>query len=257
MTKNYLRPPTAHQFVRCFRAPAGFAFGMFAAASVIAQCATAVGSARLRRSGMSTRGSVVKSSSRSGIAVVLLVIVGAVGLVAMLVVRWQRPEDHSGTAGSAVTTIPAPVPQQLEAWRRPTTSDPRAFAIAYARTIWTYDTTRHSYVDWQNAVSVYADPTSAAPEVAKSLLPQWAEWDQLQLHKAHATAAGITAKVTPELEAMVNRSQAPDGWHAYVIQGKQAVVLDTGTRILDRQAAVAVVCTPTCKFWSATSQVSP
>lgn len=257
MTKNYLRPPAPQQFVRSFRAPAGFAFGVFAAASFIAHCCTAVGSAQQRRTEMSKRGRTVKSSSRSRIAIALLVVAGVVGLVAMLVVRWQSPDDQPGTATSVVTTIPAPTPQQLEAWRRPTTTDPHAFAIAYARTIWTYDTTRHSYVDWQNAVSVYADPTSAAPEVAKSLLPQWAEWDQLHLHKAHATAAGITAKVTPELEAMVNHSQAPEGWHAYVIQGKQAVVLDTGTRILDRQAAVAVVCTPICKFWSATSQVSP
>src|SRR3954470_4575008 len=105
MTKNYLRPPAPHQFVRCFRAPAGFALGMFAAASVIAHCATAVGSARLRRTEISKRGSAVKSSSRSKIVVALLVIVGVLGLAAMFVARRQSPHDQPGTANSVVTTI--------------------------------------------------------------------------------------------------------------------------------------------------------
>ncbi|MFD7161465.1 hypothetical protein ACFV9C_43250 [Kribbella sp. NPDC059898] len=201
----------------------------------------------------------MKSSRRSKILIVLLAVVGVVVLIVSLMSSWQTPSKRSGAAANPGATIVPPVSaQQLEAWRRPNTTDPRQFAIAYARTIWSYDTTRHSYVDWQNAVSVYADPTSAAaPEVAKSLLPQWSEWDQLQLHKARATASDMTAQITPELEAMVNRSEAPPGWHAYVMRGRQTVVLDTGTRILDRQAAVAVVCTPNCRFWSATPQVSP
>ncbi|MBP2351710.1 hypothetical protein JOF29_002793 [Kribbella aluminosa] len=199
----------------------------------------------------------MKPSRRLRIAIALLVVVGVVVLAVSLTTSWKQPMDQPRTAHPTGTAIPAPVSQQLEEWRRPTTTDPREFANAYARTIWTYDTNRHSYVDWQNAVSVYADPSSAAPEVARSLLPQWAEWEQLQLHKARATATGITAAVTPELEAMANRGQAPNGWHAYVVRARQTVVLDTGTEQLDRQAAVAVVCTPTCRFWSASAQVSP
>ncbi|TCC26806.1 hypothetical protein E0H58_01970 [Kribbella speibonae] len=199
----------------------------------------------------------MKSSSRSRVVVAVLAVVGVVTLIAMLVARWQSPDATRGTSSSGGTTFPAESPRQLEAWARPTTTDPRAFAIAYARAIWTYDTTRHNYVDWQNAVSVFADPTSAAPQVAKSLLPQWPEWDQLQSHQARAVVRGITAQLTPELEAMIKRGQAPAGWHAYVVHGTQTVMTDADTRFLDRQAAVAVVCTPTCQFWSATAQVSP
>lgn len=248
MTKNHLRPPAYQQFARSFRAPVGFAFGLFTAASSIARSS--------RRTYVPLRGTAVKSSSRARAVAALLVVVGVVALVAMLVAGWQRPDNEPGSASSVGTTAPAGEPQPLAAWRRPTTTEPREFAIAYARAIWTYDTARHGYVDWQNAMSVFADPTSAAPDVAKSLLPQWAEWNQLQLHKAHATAASITAVVTPELQAMGNGGDVPNGWHAYVLHGKQAVVMDTGTRVLDRQAAVAVVCTPICRFWSATSQVS-
>jgi len=254
MTFNQLRPPTHHLLVQCFRAPFRLAFAVLAAAWIIPQLAAAAGSAWLRRTDMSKRGTVVKSPSRSRVVVAILAIVGVFALSVMFVVRSQDPDVH-GTA-KGVTTVPAEPPRSLTAWARPSTTDPREFAIAYARTIWTYDTTRHSYVDWQNAASVYADPASVAPQVAKSLLPQWAEWEQLQQHKAHAVVGGVTAEVTPELEAMTKGGQAPTGWHAYVIHGTQTVLLDTGTRFLDRQAAVAVVCTPLCRFWSATAQVS-
>lgn len=244
MTKNHLQPPAYQQFARCFRAPVGFAFGVLAAASIVARAAQT-----------SQRGPAVKTSARTKLLVALLVVV-AVAAVAWIGSSWQRSDRPPATAGSVVTTLPAAGVQQLDAWQRPVTRDSRVFAAAYGRAIWTYDTRRHGYVDWQNAVSVFADPSSAAPEVAKSLLPQWAEWNQLQLHQAHATTAEITAVVTPELQAMGKDGQAPDGWHAYVVQGEQTVVLDTGTRVIDRRATVAVVCTPMCRFWSATPQVS-
>ncbi|TCC34951.1 hypothetical protein [Kribbella sindirgiensis] len=257
MTSIHLRPPSHHLFVQCCRAPFKLASHLFVAAWIIPQLVAAAGSAAVRRTELTTKGMPVKSSSRPRVAVAILAVVGVAALIAMVVARWQSPDETRGTASTGGTTYPVEAPRQLEAWARPTTTDPRAFAIAYARAIWTYDTSRHSYVDWQNAVSLFADPTSAAPQVAKSLLPQWAEWDQLQSSKAHAVVGGITAEVTPALEAMINRGQALPGWHAYVIHGKQTVITDTDTRFLDRQAAVAVVCTPTCRFWSATAQVSP
>lgn len=256
MTNNYLRPPAHRMFVQCFRAPARFALGTFATAWLISQLADEVAASR-RRTGLSRRGNAVKSSSRSRVVIAILVVVGVIAVAAMLVVRWQSPVTNPGTANSGATTFPAQPPQDLEVWRRPATTDPREFAMAYARAIWTYDTTRHSYTDWQNAISVYADPASAAPQVAASLLPQWAEWDQLRTHKARATATVVTLEVTPEPKAMASRGESPAGWHAYVAHGKQTVVTDSGTRFLDRKAAVAVVCTPVCKFWSATAQVSP
>lgn len=257
MTNIRLRPPSHHLFVQCCRAPFKLASHVFVAAWIIPQLAAAVVSAALRRTDISTRGKTVTSSSRSRVVIAILAVVCVVALIAVMIARWQSPDDTRGTSSSGGTTFPAEAPRQLEAWSRPTTTDSRAFAIAYARAIWTYDTSRHSYVDWQNAVSVFADPTSAAPQVAMSLLPQWAEWEELQSHKARAVVRGIRAEVTPELQAMINRGQAPAGWHAYVVHGTQTVVTDADTRFLDRQAAVAVVCTPTCKFWSATAQVSP
>ncbi|TCC36487.1 hypothetical protein [Kribbella speibonae] len=248
------RSPGHHLFVQCCRLPVSFAFHVLAAAWIIPQLIAAV---CMRRTTYSKRGTPVKPSSRSKIVVAILVIVGVIALVWILIARWQSPDRQTGTPNSGGTVIPGETPVQLEAWRPPTTTDPREYAIAYARAIWTYDTAEHSYVDWQNAVGLFADPTSAALQVAKSLLPQWTEWDQLQSREARAVVGGITAEVTPELQAMVNRSQAPRGWHAYVVHGKQTVITDTDTRFLDRWAAVAVVCTPTCKFWSATSQVSP
>jgi hypothetical protein len=253
MTHNYHEVPRHHWLVRYYRAQLRLALRVFSALWLIPRPVAAAGFAWLRRTEVPKKGITVKSK----LVVPVLVAIGVVALILMLVVRWQSPEKTTSTPSADGATIPAETPVQLDAWRRPTTNDPEQFAIAYARAIWTYDSTRHSYVDWQNAVSVFADPTSAAPQVAKSLLPQWAEWDQLQLHEARATVGTVTAEVTPELEAMINRSEAPKGWHAYVVHGKQTVVMDTDTRFLDRQAAVAVLCTPVCRFWSATAQVSP
>lgn len=254
MTNIRLRPPSHHLFVQCCRMPVTLASHLFVAAWVLPQLAATVGSAALRRGEISKRGNPVKFSTRSR-TIAILAVVGVIALLAVLVAGWQRSGEQSGRSSS--TTYPEEAPTQLEAWTPPTTNDPREFASAYARAIWTYDTSLHSYVDWQNAVSVFADPASAAPQVARSLLPQWAEWDQLESYKARAVVGGITTEVTPELEAIINRGQAPSGWHAFVVHGTQTVITDADTRFLDRKAAVAVVCTPTCRFWSATAQVSP
>src|SRR5205823_1422281 len=129
MTKNYLRPPAYQQFAWCFRAPVGFAFGMFAAASILARAASS------RRTQIPRRGTAVKSSRRSKIVVALLAVLGVVALVAMLATRGQGSADQPGTPNSVVTTLPGEAPQPLEGWRRPMTTDPRVFAIAYARAI--------------------------------------------------------------------------------------------------------------------------
>lgn len=257
MTNLRLRPPAHHLFVQSCRLPFQLASHVFVATLLVARIAAAAGSASTRHAMPSERGIPVKSSRRSKVVLAILAVVGIVALIVGLVVGWQSRDEQHGTASPGGTTYPAEVPRRLDVWTPPTTTDPRQFAIAYARAIWTYDTSQHSYTDWQNAVSGFADPTTAAPQVARSLLPQWAEWDQLHSHKARAVVAGgITADVTPELEAIA-RGDAPAGWHAYVVRGTQTVLTDIDTKFLDRQAAVAVVCTPTCKFWSATTQVSP
>jgi hypothetical protein len=257
MTHNYPVVPRHHWLVRYYRAQLRFYLRVLTALRLVPPPIAAAGCSWLRRTEIPKRGPKVKSSIRSKIVVPVLVILGVVVLIVMLVARWQRPDDSGGTPSSGGTAVPSETAVQLKAWHRPVTSDPREFAVAYARAIWTYDTTLHSYVDWQNAVSVFADPTSAAPEVARSLLPLWAEWDQLRLHQARASVNGIEAEVTPQLQAMANNASAPKGWHAFVVTGNQTTILDTETKFVQRQAAVAVVCTPLCKFWSATAQVSP
>ncbi|MEV6273340.1 hypothetical protein AB0L64_39655 [Kribbella sp. NPDC051936] len=228
---------------------------LFMAAWIVPQLIAVVGSAALRRTEICKRGTQVKSSSRSRILVGILAVVGVVALLAILVAGRQRSDEKP--AESSGKTLTAGAPTQLEVWTPPATTDPQEFAIAYAQAIWTYDTSLHGYADWQQAVSAFADPASTSPQVARSLLPQRTEWDQLESQKARAVVNGVTAQVTPELEAMATNGRVPTGWHAYVVHGTQTVITNADTRFLDRQAAVAVVCTPTCRFWSATAQVSP
>ena len=87
------------------------------------------------------------------------------------------------------------------------------------------------------------------------MLPLWSEWDQLELRKAHATVADVTAETTPQLKALEQYDDVPKGWHAFVIRGKQTAVLDAETIVVGRQATMSVICAPLCKFWSATAQV--
>jgi len=202
----------------------------------------------------------VKQLVRSRIVVAIVIVLGVIALTVTLISRRSDAPVQPSARGGGHVNWPEEVeksPARLSAWSRPTTTDPKVFAIAYARAIWTYDTTRHTYSDWEDAVSVFADPTGAAPQVAKSLLPLWSEWEQLELHKAHASVDNVRAETTPELQAMAHNSDAPKGWRGFVIRGKQTTVLDTETTVVERQAAVSVVCTSICKFWSATAQVAP
>ncbi|TCO41021.1 hypothetical protein EV646_116112 [Kribbella antiqua] len=197
----------------------------------------------------------MKQLLRSHVMIPIVILLGIIALILGLIARWHdSPEQATPTDGQSASTEE---PARLDAWARPTTTDPREMAIAYARAIWTYDTSVHSYFEWQDAVSVFADPTGDSPRVAKSLLPMWSEWKQLELHKARASVESVTAETTPELTAMQHNGQAPNGWTGYVVRGKQTAVLDTETKVVDRQAAVGIVCSSICKFWSATAQVSP
>ncbi|WBQ04407.1 hypothetical protein [Kribbella sp. CA-293567] len=169
---------------------------------------------------------------------------------------WDEPEK----ATAEPTILPSEQHERsarLEAWTRPATTDPKAMAIGYARAIWTYDTAKHNFDDWQDAVSVFADPVGEGPRIARSLLPLLPEWQQLELHHARASVDYITAEITPEMKQLQQSAAAPEGWTGFVVHGKQTVVLDTETIVADRQAAVGVVCTSICKFWSATAQIKP
>lgn len=182
------------------------------------------------------------------VTVVLALVFGSPG--------WDEPE-RKVTEPTILPSEGDEPPARLAAWARPATTDPEAMAIGYARAIWTYDTTKHSFDDWQDAVSVFADPSGEGPRIARSLLPLFPEWQQLELHNARASANHITAEVTPEMKRLQQSATAPKGWSGFVVHGKQTVVLDTETVVVDRQAAVGVFCTSICKFWSATAQINP
>jgi len=261
MTHKHHEVPRHHWLIRYYRAQVRFELRILTALRIIPAPVAAAVFAWLRRTEIPKRGNNVKKSIRSKIVIPIVILLGIIGLIVALLARWQdQPKQASGTPNSGSTVVPETDEQgaaRLDAWKRPTTTDPKEFAIAYARAIWTYDTTQHSFFDWEDAVSVYADPTGAGPRVAKSLLPRWSEWKQLELHKARASVDGITAGTTTELVALGRRSDTPTGWHGYVVRAKQTTVLDNETTTTDRKAAVAVVCVSICKFWSATAQVSP
>jgi hypothetical protein len=261
MTHNHHEVRRHHWLVRYYRAQLRFELRVLTALRIIpAPIAVAV-FAWLRRTEIPKRGTNVKQSIRSKIVIPIVILLGVIALILTLFARWQdSPKQASGTPDSGSTIIPEQAeqgPARLDAWKRPATTDPKEFAIAYARAIWTYDTTQHDFFDWEDAVSVFADPTGAGPRVAKSLLPRWTEWQQLELHRARATVDGVTAETTTDLAAIRRRLDTPKGWHGYVVQAKQTTVLDNETTTTNRQAAVAVVCVSICKFWSATAQVSP
>ena len=107
----------------------------------------------------------------SKLAVPLVILVLLTVLIFALVIRWQTtPEGQAGLQPvmAADEVLGASHSRQrlmsrLAAWVRPTTTDPRAYAIAFGTTIWTYDSTVHSYAQWQDAVTVLRGPAGIAP----------------------------------------------------------------------------------------------
>lgn len=168
----------------------------------------------------------------------------------------RAAESTTDSHGSEEADVPGETKTSLEAWQRPATTDAKTFVIAYARAIWTYDTQLHTFWAWRDAVSVFADPADPpdGPRVARSMLPLSEQFHQLALHHGKASVSDITAEVTPELAALEKDLRAPAGWHAYLVRATQTSVLDGQISTAPRQATVAVVCTPRCKFWSASSQ---
>ena len=146
---------------------------------------------------------------------------------------------------------------QLPAWARPATRDPKAYAVAFGTAIWTYDSNVHSYLDWQDAVTAFADPleSPAAGSVARSLLPYATQWEDLKVHDARATVRDVTAVTTPQLVALARDPRAPAGWYGFVVRGTQESVLDGQITRSQRHVTVGVICRPECSFWSASSEL--
>jgi hypothetical protein len=193
----------------------------------------------------------------------VLVILAAAGLVAVLVL-WTRTEggrtEPEGARGiPAVSTSPEqstlvePAGKVPLAWQAPNTVNPREFAEAFAAAIWTYDSRTNTYDQWRLAVSSFADPDGppAAAEVARGMLPLWAQWEVLARERAHATARDVRSAVPPEMSALRADPRAPLGWYGFVVRARQEVTVAGTTSATPRQASVAVVCRARCHLWSA------
>jgi hypothetical protein len=200
---------------------------------------------------------------RSHAMIPVAIVLGVVLLILALISRWGGSPAQTGDGGARggsaeQTTLPweegRESPAGLDAWQRPSTTDAGEYAAAFGRAIWTYDTTVHGYFDWENAVSAFADPMGQGPRIAKSMLPYFSQWQQLELHTAKGSVAEVTAVSTPALRALEHNPRAPQGWHGYLVRGKQTTVIDGESTVTDRQVTVGVVCVPRCTFWSATTE---
>ncbi|WP_328522670.1 hypothetical protein [Kribbella sp. NBC_00359] len=201
----------------------------------------------------------------SKLAAPIIILALLVVLILAIVTRWHaNPGVASnqlrppGTSQVTDTSTPEATQQlQVSAWLRPTTTDPTRYAIAFGTTIWTYDSTVHSYADWQDAVTAFANPLESpdAGRIARSMLPYASQWEDLKVHDARATARDVTAATTPELQALGRDPRAPAGWHGFVVRGTQETVADGEKTETARHVTVGVICRPRCTFWSATNEL--
>lgn len=190
---------------------------------------------------------------RSKAVIVAAAVLALVVLAGVTIARWQGSEDRAPQVAAAQSNDDGS--PRLKAWDRPTTTDPRVYAAAYATAIWTYDSTLHGYFDWQDAVKMFADPMdTGGPRVAGSMLPDFAQWEQLDLHDGKAAVSDVSLERPPELARLERLPQTPSGWHGFVVRGRQTNVIDGAPRIAARSVTVAVVCTPQCRFWSASAE---
>ncbi|TDC35548.1 hypothetical protein [Kribbella albertanoniae] len=254
MTHNSTAVPRHNWLVRYYRAQLRFYLHVLTALRILPPSLAAAGFAWLRRTEVPKRGNNVNHSIRSKIVIPVALVLGTV-LVLLLAGCGERSTANPvgpAVPGDNVQVTRAP----LEQWRVPVTADSHAYAMAFARAIWTYDASRHSYSDWVGGINMFAGAASTSGEVARSMLPGPGEWQQLEAWKARATVTDITAETTPELAKLKENRGLPPGWQAYVVRGKQSVVLGAETRTVERIAAVSVVCVYTCKFWSASAQTT-
>ncbi|GAB2615185.1 hypothetical protein [Kribbella endophytica] len=190
---------------------------------------------------------------RSKATIVVVVVLGMVALVSVTVARWHGSGDEKPQVAAASATDDGT--PYLKAWDRPNTTDPKVYATAYATAIWTYDSTVHGYFDWQDAIKMFADPMDTdGPRVAGSMLPDFGQWEQRDLHDSKATVSDVSTETPPALTRLQRLPQTPRGWHGFVVRGRQTNVIDDQPRVAERSVTVAVVCTPQCRFWSASAE---
>ncbi|TDC16403.1 hypothetical protein [Kribbella albertanoniae] len=255
MTHNHHIAPRRSWLVRYYRWQFRVYLHVLSAVWVIPPRLAAAGFAWLRRTEVPKRGTTVKHHSiRSKIVIPAALVLGTVLVLLVAGCGQRSAQSPVGPAvpGDNVQVTRAP----LEQWRVPVTADSHEYAVEFARAIWTYDASKHSYSDWVGGINMFAGAASTSAEVARSMLPGPGEWQQLEAWEARATVTDITAETTPELAKLKDNHGLPQGWHAYVVRGRQSVVLGDETKTVERIAAVSVVCVYTCKFWSGSAQTA-
>ncbi|NUR93958.1 MAG: hypothetical protein HOV67_01730 [Kribbellaceae bacterium] len=200
--------------------------------------------------------------TNSKLAVPLGILILLVIVILALVIGWRNSSEVAGgepgrSSPGRVTGTSVPGPAPLSVWVRPATTDPAQFAIAFGRTVWTYDSAVHTYAQWQSAVSSFADSMEAPDSavVARSMLPYDSQWEALKAHGARATVQDVTARTTTVLEALARDPRAPEGWHGFVVSGTQLSVVDGVSTTTERHLTVSVICRPQCSFWSASNEL--
>lgn len=200
--------------------------------------------------------------TNSKLVVPIVILILLVVVILALVIGWRdAPQVAHGESGQSspgqVTGTSTPGPAPLSVWVRPATTDPVEYAIAFGTAIWTYDTAVHTYAQWQNVVSSFADSLEApdSAPIARSMLPYVSQWEELKAHGARASLRDVTATTTPKLEALARDPRAPKGWHALLVRGTQDNVVGGATTRTERHLTVSVICRPQCTFWSATNEL--
>jgi hypothetical protein len=152
--------------------------------------------------------------------------------------------------GTAVPLPPAPVASGSAStpavWVLPVTANPRAFAIAYAAALFSYDTRTQSEAQWIGVLAAGLDPAADVhPEnledVAGRTPPDtvWATMtDSSQRASFTLTNAAIPALWTQ------NATQYPAGAAAITVTGTQQVLWAEGSSEVPVSVTLLLVCPP-------------
>ncbi|MFE2722814.1 hypothetical protein [Kitasatospora sp. NPDC059327] len=210
---------------------------------------------------------------------VLLVVALLAGLTARLAGGGHRtpsaansPSAPSASATSSSTSHgpgPAPsaaaTPSASVVAAPPHTSDPIAYAKAFATALWSYDTRTATQPQqlaglrgWLTDETKYADPDALAAQ-----LPDPTLWSRMRDNGQHATGEAAEAHLPAAWQQAIGKdpSQLTIAYvYAVTVTGKQTVSwLDGGRGAEDRAITLAVQCRPSrdCALASIATTVYP
>lgn len=192
-------------------------------------------------------------------AVVLLVLVAAVGLTAYLTRDSHQPAKRPvAAAGSSARPLPGRGPKESSLPRHggvlprpPSTHDPLAFGKAAAAALWSYDTRTRSRAEslaalrgWVTGEKRYADAASV-----DALVPSPALWKEMANDGQYATASAAEAHFPASFTEALQ--QEPGGItvayvYAVTVTGRQSIAWKGVPHggVESRAITLAVQCRP-------------